>query len=248
MKLAIVVPGGLHPSGRDQVVPSWLALFERLAHSHDIHAFALKHLAQPQSYSLRGFTVHDLGRPSAPFGLTRRAQERALSRALDEHGPFDLIHGFHADPAGQLAARAGRRLGIPSVVTCDSGEFVALPSISIRITTHCSRKARGHRSLHLREQGACLHQLHGRTGGGTGRDGGSNSADVGHFERRGDNGTRITPRPGHVPHRAGGESQPREEPATADRCPADRSRHGERARRSDRRGHPQRRAAEARRQ
>src|SRR4030095_16606101 len=112
------------------VVPSWLALFERLARSHDIHAFALKHLEQPQTYSLRGFTVHDLGRPSASFGLARRAQERALARALDRHGPFDLIPGFCADPAGQLSPRAGRRLGIPSVVTCDSGEFVALPSIA----------------------------------------------------------------------------------------------------------------------
>jgi glycosyltransferase involved in cell wall biosynthesis len=130
MKIAIVVPGGLHPSGQEQVVPSWLALFERLAASHQIHAFVLKHLPTPQSYSLRGFTVHDLGRPSAAFGLTRWAQERALSRALDHYGPFDLIHGFHADPAGQLAARAGRRLNIPSIVTCDSGEFVSIPSIN----------------------------------------------------------------------------------------------------------------------
>ncbi len=129
MKIAIVVPGGLHPGGQEQVVPSWLALFERLATSHQIHAFVLKHLPAPQSYSLRGFTVHDLGRPSAALGLTRWAQERALSRALDQHGPFDLIHGFYADPAGQLAARAGRRLKIPRVVTCDSGEFVRIPSI-----------------------------------------------------------------------------------------------------------------------
>jgi hypothetical protein len=114
-----------------------------VARSHDIHAFALKHLAQAQSYLLRGFTVHDLGRPSAPFGLTRRAQERALSRALDKHGPFDLIHGFHADAAGQLAARAGRRLGIPSVVTCDSGEFVALPSIEYG----SQRTSRGRRAV-----------------------------------------------------------------------------------------------------
>jgi glycosyltransferase involved in cell wall biosynthesis len=143
MKIAIVVPGGLHPSGRDQVVPSWLALFERLARSHDIHAFSLKHLERPQSYSLRGFTVHDLGRPSAPFGLTKRAQERALAGALDTHGPFDLIHGFYADPAGQLAARAGRRLGIPSVVTCDSGEFVSLPSIEYG----SQRTSRGRRAV-----------------------------------------------------------------------------------------------------
>jgi glycosyltransferase involved in cell wall biosynthesis len=143
MKIAIVVPGGLHPSGREQVVPSWLALFERLAKAHELHAFVLKHLPEPQTYSLHGFTVHDLGRPSAPLGLTRWAQQRALSRALDEHGPFDVIHGFWADPAGQLAARAGKRLRIPSVVTCDSGEFVSLP----RITYGSQRTARGRRAV-----------------------------------------------------------------------------------------------------
>jgi glycosyltransferase involved in cell wall biosynthesis len=129
MKIAIVVTGGLHPSGEEQVVPSWLALFEQLAKTHTIHAFVLKHLPEAQTYTLRGFTVHDLGRPSAPLGFSRWAQEKALGRALDQHGPFDLIHGFWADPAGQLAARSGKRLRIPSVVTCDSGEFVSLPKI-----------------------------------------------------------------------------------------------------------------------
>ena len=129
MRVAIVVPGGLHPSGEREVVPSWLAMFERLSASHDIHAFVLKHLREASTYQLRGFTVHDLGRPSMPLGLARWAQERALRSALDTHGPFDLIHGFFADPAGQLAARAGKRLRIPSVVTCDSGEFVSIPSI-----------------------------------------------------------------------------------------------------------------------
>lgn len=129
MKIAIVVPGGVHPSGEKEIVPSWLALFERLAKDHELHAFALKHLSQPQSYTLHGFTVHDLGRPSAPLGLARWAQQRALARALDACGPFDIIHGFFADPAGQLAARAAQRLRVPSVVTCDSGEFVAIPDI-----------------------------------------------------------------------------------------------------------------------
>ena len=129
MKIAIVVPGGLHPSGSREVVPSWLALFERLARSHDIHAFVLKHLRDPQTYSLGNITVHDLGRPSAPAGLTHWAQRRSLHRALQAHGPFDLIHGFFADPGGELAATAAKHLGIPSLVTCDSGEFVSLPAI-----------------------------------------------------------------------------------------------------------------------
>jgi glycosyltransferase involved in cell wall biosynthesis len=125
----MVVTGGLQPGGEDGVVPSWLALFERLGKTHQVHAFALKHLPDAKTYSLRGFTVHELGRPSAPFGLSRWARERALTRALDDAGPFDVIHGFCADPAGQLAARAGQRLTIPSVVTCDSGEFVSIPAI-----------------------------------------------------------------------------------------------------------------------
>lgn len=142
MKIGMVVMGGLHPSGEEQVVPSWLALFESLARSHHIHAFVLRHLSAPQTYQLRGFTVHDLGRPAAALGLTRRAQEKALAAALDASGPFDLIHGFWADPAGQLAARAARRRRIPSVVTCDSGEFVSLPSIEYGSQrTHRGRRA-----------------------------------------------------------------------------------------------------------
>ena len=48
---------------------------------------------------------------------------------MSASGPFDLVHGFWGDPAGLLAARAGRHFGIPSVVTCDSGEFVSIPAI-----------------------------------------------------------------------------------------------------------------------
>jgi glycosyltransferase involved in cell wall biosynthesis len=68
--------------------------------------------------------VHDLGRPEG-----RWRQWRALAPALRRHGPFDVIHGYWVDPGGLLAAIAGRRLGVPSVVTCDSGEFVSLPEI-----------------------------------------------------------------------------------------------------------------------
>lgn len=129
MRIAVVVPGGLHPSGEQQVVPSWLALFERLASRHSVEAFVFKHLPKAQTYTLRGIIVHDLGRPAAPFGFGRWVQARALLQAVRQHGPFDLVHGFFADPAGQLAARAGKLLNIPSVVTCDGGEFVSIPEI-----------------------------------------------------------------------------------------------------------------------
>jgi len=164
MKIAMVVLGGLHPSGETQVVPSWLAVFEELARTHEIHAFALRHLDRAQTYSLRGVTVHDLGRPSAPLGLARIATERALVQALEASGPFDLVHGFWADPAGRLAARAGRRLRIPSVVTCDGGEFVSLPDIGYG----SQRTARGRRAVQeacsLAKVRARVHALHGGAG------------------------------------------------------------------------------------
>lgn len=147
MKIAVVVTGGLHPSGRDQVVPSWLSLFSELARTHDIHAFALRHLPKAQTYKLLGFTVHDLGRPSAVIGLTRWAQARALTRALSAHGPFDLVHGLWGDPAGQLAVRSARAFGIPSLVTMDSGEFVSIPAIDYG----SQRTARGRKAI----QDAC---------------------------------------------------------------------------------------------
>ena len=126
-----------------QVVPAWLALFGELARRHEIHAFVLRHLYEPTTYSLLGFTAHDLGRPALPFGFRTWAQERALGFAMKKHGPFDVVHGFWADPAGRLAARAGRQLGIPSIVTCDSGEFASMPEIEYG----SQRTARGRKAV-----------------------------------------------------------------------------------------------------
>ena len=124
MRIALVVPGGLHPSGREQVVPLWLWLIERLARRQDVHAFALHHLPDAITYPLAGATVHDLGRPG---GFV--ARRRALIRAMRAAGPFDIVHGFFADPAGLAAIAAGRHFRIPRVVTFDSGEFADLREI-----------------------------------------------------------------------------------------------------------------------
>ena len=77
MKIAMVVTGGLHPSGTREVIPLLLGLIQRLAQAHEVHAFVLRHLAEARSYSLAGAMVHDLGRPRG-----RWAQWRALQRAL----------------------------------------------------------------------------------------------------------------------------------------------------------------------
>ena len=124
MKVALVVTGGFHPSGTKEVIPLLVTLADRLGRQHDVHVFSIRHLPSPTTYRLGQATVHDLGRP-----VGRWAQGRALVAALRALGPFDVIHGYWIDPGGVLAAMAGRRLGVPSVVSCDSGEFVSMPDI-----------------------------------------------------------------------------------------------------------------------
>ncbi len=153
MRIALVVTGGLHPSGTEQVIPALLWFIERLARTHDVHAFALQHLTEPTTYRLCGATVHDLGRPRG-----RLRQWRALRRALGANGPFDVLHGYWVDPAGLLAALLGRQLRIPSVVTCDSGEFVSLPEIDYGL----QRSIKGRALVRLACRSAtCVHVASG---------------------------------------------------------------------------------------
>jgi glycosyltransferase involved in cell wall biosynthesis len=124
VRIALVVTGGVDRSGREKVIPAILWLIERLARRHTVFVYALQYLEQPATYPLLGATIRDLGRPSGLFRQSRR-----LLDALKRDGPFDVVHGYWALPAGFAAAAAARRLGIPAVVTCDSGEFTAILDI-----------------------------------------------------------------------------------------------------------------------
>jgi len=124
MRVALVLTGGVDRSGRERVIPALLSFIERQARRHEVVVYALRYHERPCTYPLLGATVHDLGRPQ---GLRR--QYGTLVHALRRDGRFDVIHGYWALPGGLTAALAGRRLGIPCLVTLDSGEFVSDPEI-----------------------------------------------------------------------------------------------------------------------
>jgi glycosyltransferase involved in cell wall biosynthesis len=128
MRIALIVTGGVDASARDRVVPALLWLIERLARRHDLHVFALHYHRKPTSYPLLGAMVHDLGRVGGPPGMRRLRVIGRLRRALVEHGPFDLLHAYWGMP-GIVATRVGRDLGVPAIVTLDSGELVAIDDI-----------------------------------------------------------------------------------------------------------------------
>ncbi|MGE5245794.1 MAG: glycosyltransferase family 4 protein, partial [Betaproteobacteria bacterium] len=145
MRVGLVAAGGFDRSGCDRVIPALLWLVERLARRHDVHVFVLRHYAEPCTYQLAGATIHDLGRVTAPRGLSTAVHARRLVRALRRAGPFDVLHGYWAAPAGLAAGLAGRWLDIPALVSFDSGELVSLPDCDYGL----QRSARERASVRL---------------------------------------------------------------------------------------------------
>ncbi len=125
MRIAFVITGGVDPSGRERIIPSLLSLIERVARRHEVVVYALRYFSEPRRYSLLGATIQDLGRPNG-----MRRQYSALLKAMRRDGPFDLVHAYWGLPSGLAGALVARRLGCPSIVTLDSGEFAAIPSIN----------------------------------------------------------------------------------------------------------------------
>ena len=96
MKVAVVVTGGLHPSGTEEVIPLLLTLVERLSQWHEVHAFSVRHLPSTSVVSAVG---RHRARPRAAGGSVGAvAGPRAAS--MRRHGPFDI------DP--RLLDRSGR--------------------------------------------------------------------------------------------------------------------------------------------
>ena len=129
MRIGLVVAGGVDRSGRERVTPSLLWLVERLARRHDVHVFALHYYPEPCSYPLLGATVHDIGRVGELRGIRRSIQRRRLATAIAAHGPFDVLHAYQGMPAA-VAAPIGKRLGVPVIVTLDSGELTSIDDIA----------------------------------------------------------------------------------------------------------------------
>lgn len=122
MKVGMVVPGGVDRSGTHRVIPTLLALIERIARVHELHVFALRQEPRPAEWELLGARVHNAG------GRAPRA--RALGQLLREHrrAPFDVLHALWW-ASGTVACSAGRLLGVPVHLHLVGGDLAAVPEI-----------------------------------------------------------------------------------------------------------------------
>jgi glycosyltransferase involved in cell wall biosynthesis len=123
VRVALIVPGGVDPSGEYRVIPALLALIRRLAGRHDLQVFALRQGTQPGHWRLLGAEVRNIGEP--------RTRVRAMRALYGAHRAqaFDVIHAIWSGAPGLVAVAAGRLLGVPALVHVAGGELVALPAI-----------------------------------------------------------------------------------------------------------------------
>ncbi len=130
MKIVLVAPGGFDRSGSERVIPALLWLTKRLARRNQVYVCVLDGADEPAIYQLAGAQVHALARVERGLPGTRLLRQwRPLVRTLAAIGRPDVIHGFWAGASGVLAGLAGRRLGIPVVLSIGGGELVWLPEI-----------------------------------------------------------------------------------------------------------------------
>jgi glycosyltransferase involved in cell wall biosynthesis len=123
MRIALVVPGGVDPSGEYRVIPALLALIARLSAHHDVQVIALHQERRPAEWKLAGAHVRNVG-----AGCTMLRAVRMISSA-HRAKPFDLLHSIWSGWSGLIAVTSARMLGIPSLVHIGGGELVAIPDI-----------------------------------------------------------------------------------------------------------------------
>ena len=111
MKVAMVIPGGVDRGGVERVIPSRLALIQRIARVHELHVFALAQEPAPARWTLLGAQVHNAGR--------RPVRAVALAQLVREHrrAPFDVLHGMWASIPSCSPTMATRRPPSPSSAT-----------------------------------------------------------------------------------------------------------------------------------
>ncbi|RMF80068.1 MAG: glycosyltransferase family 4 protein [Chloroflexi bacterium] len=130
MNIGIILPG-FSADKHDRSIPVYDNLVQAMTPHVDVRVITLRYPFYRSTYHLFGAAIHALG------GSQMRAHKRLklwwdalrLIQQLHREKPFDALHAMWADESGLIASWAGRRMGIPSVVSVAGGEAVGFADI-----------------------------------------------------------------------------------------------------------------------
>jgi glycosyltransferase involved in cell wall biosynthesis len=125
MKIAFVTPG-FSADETDWCIPILQNLARSLSGAHQVIVYTISYPNHSGDYEVKGVPVRSFG----DRRTGRLANVARLYRTLEAIGrehcrqPFMAVHGFWADSGGVVAALAGRRFGIRSILTVMGGELI----------------------------------------------------------------------------------------------------------------------------
>lgn len=130
MRVGLITPG-FSASESDWCIPALLDLVRGLAREHELRVLSLRYPFSRRPYSVHGAAVQPLGAGPARGPARFVMWSRALRYLRAEHArlPFDALHALWAHEPAALALWAGRRLGVPVLVSVLGGELERLADI-----------------------------------------------------------------------------------------------------------------------
>jgi glycosyltransferase involved in cell wall biosynthesis len=131
MRLCLVIPGGLDPSGTARSIPALQWLVTRLAARHDVEVLSLRQGRRPCHYAVHGARVHDLG-----LAGHRRSTAGALALAraaawMSGRTPFDVWHGVWLGMPSIIAALGAAHQRRPLVASVMGTELTPRPGLGV---------------------------------------------------------------------------------------------------------------------
>ena len=131
MHIGYLLPG-FSARSDEWAIPVQQRLVRELTKADRVTVIALRYPQHARPYTLMGAHVVPLGGSHTMRGWQRLQlwqKARVTLERLHHETPFDVLHATWADETGLIAARNGRRMGIPSIVSAVGGEFVDLKSL-----------------------------------------------------------------------------------------------------------------------
>jgi len=131
MNIGILIPG-FGSNEDDWALPVYQNFVRELAKTDSVRVIALRYPHTRQPYTYHSAQIYPLGWGAWTRGVSRLRlwwDTWQTIKQLHAEKPFDILHGIWADETGALSGWAGKRLGIPSVVSIAGGELVGFPDI-----------------------------------------------------------------------------------------------------------------------
>ncbi|WP_168203988.1 glycosyltransferase family 4 protein [Aliikangiella coralliicola] len=127
MKILIVVPGGVHPSGEVKVIPALLSLLKTLSVENEVCIIALNQHRELTEYYLHGCLVISL--PNVRFRNIFSAYRIAIARMNHYRFKPEVTHSFWLGSPTIFAAMLCKKLKVPLLASIAGGELVNISKI-----------------------------------------------------------------------------------------------------------------------